>query len=256
MGADVASFHPMPEGTSCYEMPQCRMAGTSALYFCFINFWRNEMIIATKILASAILLALIAPAQASYFAEVEANDTLAQAQSMDPYFSLDFDPDIGDINGVNWSTTILHASVIATGDSTYDYYSFTLSSDYTVILDIDYGMPAYDSEIGLWKADGTYITENDDHFISVGAGGSEHSYDSFIQIPLQAGSYIVGVAKYYSNGNGGNIGWDANSNVIPIGADYTLHVSVGTVPEAETYAMMLAGLGLVGFTASRRKLAK
>jgi hypothetical protein len=32
--------------------------------------------------------------------------------------------------------------------------------------------------------------------------------------------------------------------------------SPSAVPEAETYAMMLAGLGLVGFAAARRKSAK
>lgn len=215
------------------------------------------MIFATKILASAILLVLIAPAQANYFAEAEPNDTLAQAQSMDSYFSLNYDADIGDSNGVNTSTTMSHASVLATGNGTYDYYSFTLSNAGTVILDIDYGMPGYDSEIGLWKADGTYITENDDYapFATVGADGSEHNYDAFIQTTLQAGSYIVGVARFSSNGANG--GWNATtSNVVQTGADYTLHASVGAVPEAETYAMMLAGLGLVGFAASRRKLAK
>jgi hypothetical protein len=33
-------------------------------------------------------------------------------------------------------------------------------------------------------------------------------------------------------------------------------VNVAAVPEAETYAMMLAGLGLVGFAARRRKSVK
>ena len=212
------------------------------------------MIFATKILASATLLALIAPAQATYFAEGEPNDTLAQAQPMDPYFSLNYDPDIGEINGANTSTAMSHASVLGTGDGTYDYYSFTLSDAATVILDIDYGMPDYDSEIGLWKADGTYITENDDYSTTAGAGGSEHQHDSFIQTSLQAGSYIVGVARFYAAG--ANNGWNAISNVVPTGADYTLHASVGQVPEAETYAMMLAGLGLVGFAASPRRLAK
>lgn len=38
------------------------------------------------------------------------------------------------------------------------------------------------------------------------------------------------------------------------GNDYTIQLTA--VPEAETYAMMLAGLGLVGLMASRRKSAK
>jgi hypothetical protein len=36
---------------------------------------------------------------------------------------------------------------------------------------------------------------------------------------------------------------------------YTFSVDVTPVPEPETYALMLAGLGLVGFLAKRRKLA-
>jgi hypothetical protein len=32
--------------------------------------------------------------------------------------------------------------------------------------------------------------------------------------------------------------------------------SVTPVPEPETYAMLLAGLGLIGFTASRRRVSK
>ena len=107
------------------------------------------MTFATKILASAILLAIISPAQASYLNEAEPNDTLAQAQSMDSYFSMNYDADIGDVEGINRSTTMAHASVLATGDNTFDYYSFTLSRESTVILDIDYGMQDFDSVIRI-----------------------------------------------------------------------------------------------------------
>jgi hypothetical protein len=34
---------------------------------------------------------------------------------------------------------------------------------------------------------------------------------------------------------------------------YVADVHIASIPEAETYAMMLAGLGLVGFMAKRRK---
>jgi hypothetical protein len=37
------------------------------------------------------------------------------------------------------------------------------------------------------------------------------------------------------------------------GGSYTIATSVAAVPEPETYAMMLAGLGLMGFIARRRK---
>lgn len=213
------------------------------------------MNIATKILASATLIALVSPVQATYFTEMMPNDTLAQAQSMDSFFSLDYDADIGDMSGFNTSTIMPHASALPVENGGYDYYSFTLTSSSTVILDIDYGMPGFDAVIGLWYSDGTYIAQNDDYYsLSAGSGGSVSSLDSFIQIELQAGSYVVGVASFPAYG--GWNGWDTAtdiSNPIPTGVYYTLHTSVGAVPEAETYAMMLAGLGLVGAAATRRR---
>lgn len=56
---------------------------------------------------------------------------------------------------------------------------------------------------------------------------------------LAAGSYFVKVdGSVMSNAAG----------------KYYANVALAPVPEPETYAMMLAGLGLVGFTARRRKL--
>jgi len=39
------------------------------------------------------------------------------------------------------------------------------------------------------------------------------------------------------------------------GASYAGNISVSPVPEPETYAMLLVGLGLIGFMTSRRKVA-
>jgi hypothetical protein len=195
-----------------------------------------------------------AHSQAGYVDELEANDSLAEAQLLDPYFDLVFDEIIGDVNGVNTSTVLPHASVFGDGNGTFDYYSFTVSETSKVILDIDNGMSDLDAEIGLWRVDGTFLGENDDYapYETVGAGGSIHSYDSFIQTYLDAGSYVVGVARYPSVGEFG--GWSTdNSQVIATDQNYTLHVSVGPIPEPETYALMLAGLGLVGFATRRNK---
>ena len=75
-----------------------------------------------------------------------------------------------------------------------------------------------------------------------------------------------GIARWASNGTLGseftglffdptnpNRAW-VNIQHPASGIDRTLQITA--VPEAETYAMMLAGLGLVGFVASRRKPAK
>jgi hypothetical protein len=44
---------------------------------------------------------------------------------------------------------------------------------------------------------------------------------------------------------------DANGNIITVTTDSLSPFAIGAVPEPETYALMLAGLGLVGFAARR-----
>lgn len=44
-------------------------------------------------------------------------------------------------------------------------------------------------------------------------------------------------------------------NAITPSASYSGDINVAAVPEPETYGMLLAGLGIVGFLASRRKLS-
>ena len=57
--------------------------------------------------------------------------------------------------------------------------------------------------------------------------------------PLAAGNYFVEVSGYVSSLNGGS---------------YSGNLSISAVPEPETYAMLLAGFGVIGFAVRRRKV--
>ena len=78
---------------------------------------------------------------------------------------------------------------------------------------------------------------------------------------MQAGPYASGVGKMAWDGISGHAYALDYTAIVPSGSfqgvHYALHLSgvatVAAVPEASTYGMMLAGLGLVGFAVRRRK---
>jgi hypothetical protein len=83
---------------------------------------------------------------------------------------------------------------------------------------------------------------------------------------MAAGPYSNGVAKFSWDGTGGTVESGLITYAldylatVPLGhpsgfggVQYALHLEAVPVPEASTYGMMLAGLGLVGFAAARRR---
>jgi hypothetical protein len=83
---------------------------------------------------------------------------------------------------------------------------------------------------------------------------------------MAAGPYSNGVAKFSWDGKGGTVESGGMTYTldylatVPLGhpsgfggVQYALHLEAAAVPEASTYGMMLAGLGLVGYAASRRR---
>ncbi len=200
---------------------------------------------------------LVGMASATAIGESEPNDSLATAQNIDSYFSLGANSDI------IFSETIPWVSISATGNGTYDYYSFLVTgTSVRGIFDIDYGKNqggSIDTELGLWDSAGNVLAENDDYSYTAGAGGSVHNYDAYIDYTFDSpGTYIIGVAEYYASAGTG--GW---SGGIPDSGDtYTLQVSIEghgigqqPVPEPSTILLMGAGLlGLAGY--SRRRFNK
>jgi len=182
--------------------------------------------------------------------EIEGNDTIATAQNIDAFFSIGANVDIQD------SATIPWVSISATGDGTYDYYSFTVASaGSTGVFDIDYGMFDIDTEIGLFDPAGLVLAQNDDFFPNtVGAGGSAHPFDSYISHTFAAsGLHTIGVSRFPSSATTGTLTGAAPHQ----GSDYTLQVSIQNhdggggqepvIPEPLTLGLFGSGLlGLLG----------
>jgi hypothetical protein len=116
---------------------------------------------------------------------------------------------------------------------------------------------------------GNLIDQNDDgHLVPDPVSG--RSWDSFLTHQLPAGDYTATVTQYASFANGpslangfpGSSGTDfasrdshwaldiLNVSSASIGDSYISHTP--PIPEPESYALLLAGLGLVAFMARRR----
>ena len=159
--------------------------------------------------------------------EFEPNNTIATAQPLDNFFSLAPSANIGDATQ-NTATTIPHATVVATGDGTFDYFSFEVAAaGDRGIFDIDFGQDSggsIDTEIFLYDSAGTLLAENDDPTSSaVGAGGSTSTFDSFLEFSFTApGTYIIAVGEFNTIGNAGGVA----DNPPDAGDTYTLQVSI------------------------------
>ncbi len=130
----------------------------------------------------------------------------------------------------NTSTDIPHATILGSGDGTFDYYAFSAREGDKAIFDIDLAAIAPDdinTELFLYDLDGTLLAENDDADITFGAAGSVREEDSYLEhIFAQAGTYVVGVGRFDSVGEPGGI----TGNVPQPGDSYTLHISVENHP--------------------------
>ena len=149
--------------------------------------------------------------------DAEPNDTIEQSQSIDGFFNLAYSPEIGDSSS-NTSQTIPHATIMGTGDDSYDYYAFTVrGAPAKAIFDIDGAVSStgsFDSYLRLYDAQGNLIARNDDSSTSRGQGGSTSSLDSYLEHTFtDNGTYVIKVSRYVDR-------------VIPNGGTYRLHVSL------------------------------
>ena len=144
----------------------------------------------------------------------------------------------------------------------------------------------FDTNLALFNGVGALIQVNDDGGPGNVAADSETGqyWDAFLQVTLAPGDYLVSLTQYDNFANGPNIAdgffrqGDGNFTVdFGCGAFAFCDVSgaspfdqrsshwaldilgvnpaeVSPIPEPETYALLLAGLGIAGFSAHRRKV--
>ena len=119
-------------------------------------------------------------------------------------------------------------------------HTVNLVTGYTYILSFDLaGSQRGTSEI----VDVRFGTTTENFILASGDGFSHHTMNF---IPLSSGLYSF---DYQNNQFGANLG-NAEGNHIGALLD---NVAVTSVPEPESYAMFMAGLGVMGFIARRRK---
>src|SRR5690606_37849577 len=83
-----------------------------------------------------------------------ANSTIGTAVSLNGGFDLGTRSDVAD------STTIPHATVVATAHGGMEYYAFTVAAGDTVVFDIDNA--SFDSVLRVYNAGGAQLAQNDD----------------------------------------------------------------------------------------------
>ncbi|MFZ2971019.1 MAG: FxDxF family PEP-CTERM protein [Ferribacterium limneticum] len=164
--------------------------------------------------------------------EAEANDTIGTAQSLGflvsgtelNIYGLRFDP--------------------LPGGSSLDFYSFSTASALNITLSVTTQTGASfgsDPMVGLYNSAGTRIAENDDY----------NGWDSLLTHTVSAGTYYVAVTGYAEAADG-TLDFSDNPNS-DRNWSYALNVSAAPIPEPESYAMFLAGLGIIGAVARRSK---
>lgn len=152
------------------------------------------------------------------------------------------------ILGTNADINILGSRLSALpGGTSLDFFKFTLGSSLNLNFAVNtpYGITySNDPIVGLFSANGSVIETNDD-------GGP--GYDALINRTLAAGTYFVGVSGFSDfsfAGTHGSTNWLYELNVTTTAPNAVL---AAPVPEPETYALFLAGLGLLGAAARRKK---
>lgn len=123
-----------------------------------------------------------------------------------------------------------------------------------VILWTDSWETSFDPFLVVWDAAGNKLAYNDNKAV-----GNGNSYIDFGVGDLAGGLYYFTIGNWPNAPAGSNIsngftGWSGGVQPNRGDGSWSVYIQgVSAVPEPETWAMLLAGLGIVGAVARRRK---
>lgn len=203
-----------------------------------MNFLKKAICVAL-IAGSAGAQASTSAFEAESYPGIGSNDTIATAQNLGAVVNGT------DLNVIGARFDIIPGIFSFPGGSSVDYYSFLTSSTLNVSISVTTPEGATlgnDPMLGLFNSSGVRIAENDDISFT--------NFDSLLSAKLGAGTYYVVVTGFKETSGQLDFSGPGDTNW-----PYVLNITAAPVPEPESYAMLLAGLGVIGAIARRRKAA-
>jgi serralysin len=144
-----------------------------------------------------------------------ANNSFANAVALAGSFDLLTREDVAN------SSTIPHATVVATSHGGMEYYAVTVTAGETVVFDIDNA--SFDSVLRIYDGANNRVAQNDDNASDGGPATDSNLSHTF----TAAGTYYIEVSRWLSgNQSEGTL----QTQPPPLGGTYTLHVSVPSAP--------------------------
>ncbi len=197
-----------------------------------------------KLLKSLFAAAAIATAATGALADPVFSIILNDQSAIGDYAAIDYDP----LPGAEFGPTFIKAGTLWISEAGQVTFSFVSSS------------ATYNNSFETFYVGGTKIWSSDNasktFTVNVEAGALNFAYLSQgVGTPVGNGAVGMGVDLHDTNKASALIVFNDSATIDGDYDDLTIS-AVAAVPEAETYAMLLAGLGLMGTIARRRNKAK
>ena len=169
--------------------------------------------------------------------------------------------------------SLVVAGLLATGVSSHASEDYTYTRPGTLGADDSFGYTSANRATGVSFTDTIFFTTSALSSLVTSAVDNTYSGGDLSKIQNFAGSILTPNGTTYVLGNpyddGGSQGFSGEFTNVPAGlykltvsgtigssaGGYTVSISTTPVPEPETYALLVAGLGLLGFVGARRKSA-